>query len=202
MTRWEHIWAIDVLAAFAPASSETRSSISATPSADSRLTPHEGEVDYFRVYRRLIAGSTPLAALGLRFALLMVVLAPVWLLGRFITFSALARAERTELLSRLLRHTSLVVRELSLLLKFAAAVALLGTPSVRERSGYDTPQATANVALARESTRRALPVFAQLPTSAAIAHVTPSVALAPHEAFAITPAHEVASTRPSDQVAS
>jgi hypothetical protein len=201
MTRWEHIWAIEVLAAFAPASAETRSSISATPpNPDSPLIPHEGEVDYFRVYRRLIAGSTPLAALGLRFALWMVALAPVWLMGRFMTFSTLALAERTELLSRLLRHTSLVVRELSLLLKFAAAVALLGTPSVRERSGYDAPHATANVA--RDSARRALPVFTQLPTSAVVAHATPTDVLAPHEAFAIPPAHDASTARPSDQVAS
>jgi hypothetical protein len=196
MTRWEHIWAVEVLAAFAPASTATRISIS----TDSSLTPHEGEVDYLRVYRRLLAGSTPLAALGLRFALLMVVLAPIWLLGRFMTFSTLARAERTELLSRLLRHTSLVVRELSLLLKFAAAVALLGTPSVRERSGYDAPPATAHVAL--ESVRRALPVFMPAAPNAVIAHATPTVVLPPPEAFAITPARDTSAAMPSDRVTS
>lgn len=200
MTRWEHDWAIEVLAAFAPASTTTRRSISAAPSPDSRLTPHEGEVDYLRVYRRLLAGSTPLAALGLRFALWMVALAPVWLLGRFMTFSTLARAERTELLSRLLRHTSLVVRELSLLLKFAAAVALLGTPSVRERSGYDKPQVTANVA--RDAVRRTLPVFAPVSTIAAVAHSAPTVVLASHDVFALPPAHDASAARPSDRVAS
>jgi hypothetical protein len=200
MKRWEQIWAIEVLAAFAPVSTAPRPSISSAPSPDSPLSPHEGEVDYLRVYRRLLAGSTPLAALGLRFALWMVALAPVWLLGRFMTFSTLARAERTELLSRLLRHTNLVVRELSLLLKFAAAVALLGTPSVRERSGYDTPLASANVA--PEPARRMLPVFAPISTSTVVAHATPSVVLAPHEAFAITPASQAPTARPSDQVAS
>jgi hypothetical protein len=198
MNRWEHNWAIEVLAAFAPASTETRRSVA--PSSDSPLTPREGEVDYVRVYRRLIAGSTPLAALGLRFALWMVALAPVWLLGRFTTFSTLCRTERTELLSRLLRHTSLVVRELSLLLKFAAAVALLGTPSVRERSGYDKPQAIANVA--RDSARRALPIFSTVSTGAVAAHATPTVVLASHEVFAITPAHDASAAMPSDRVAS
>jgi len=153
MTRWEQSWAAEVLAAFAP-SSEAR--LNSLPRTDT-LAPHDGEVDYERTWLRMLEGSTPLAALGLRFALWMVALAPFWLWGRFATFSRLARAERTELLSRLLRHGSHVVRELSLLLKFAAAVALLGTPSVRARSGYDNAQPRANVE--RETGRRQLPVI-------------------------------------------
>jgi hypothetical protein len=196
MTRWEHIWAVEVLAAFAPASTETRTSIHA-PRTGAPLTPREGEVDYLCVFRRLHAGSTPLAALGLRFALWMVAFAPVWLLGRFVTFSTLARAERTELLSKLLRHTNLVVRELSLLLKFAAAVALLGTPSVRERSGYDKPQATATIA--REATRRMLPVFTPVSTDVAV-HAASARAIASQDAFEIH-AHEAPVAMPSDQVA-
>lgn len=161
MTRWEHVWAVEVLAAFAPAS---ESRVSQPPRENAQLAPREGEVDYLRAFRRMIAGSTPLAALGLRFAVWMVALAPIWALGRFATFSGLGRAERTELLSRLLRHGSLVVRELALLLKLTAAFALLGTPSVRERSGYDKPQVAA--AVAREA-RRALPVLAAVPAAPA-----------------------------------
>jgi hypothetical protein len=148
MTRWELSWAVEVLAAFAPSSNESRSRA---------LAPRDGEVDYTRTVRRLLHGSTPLAALGLRAAFWMVNFAPVWLLGRFATFSELARAERTELLSRLLRHTSMFVRELSLLLKFSAAVALLGTPSVRARSGYDNAQPP--VSVVRDQGRRLLPVI-------------------------------------------
>jgi hypothetical protein len=104
-------------------------------------------------------GVTPLASLGLRLALWMVVLSPLWLLGRFATFSRLALRERTELLARLLRHTSGGVRELSLLLKFTAAVALLGTPSVRARSGYDNVKAPAPAQQQiAERTHRHLPV--------------------------------------------
>ncbi|HET6334296.1 MAG TPA: hypothetical protein VFG30_13830 [Polyangiales bacterium] len=188
MTRWEHIWAVEVLAAFAPAA-EPRNG-SSQPSKNSQLAPREGEVDYLRTFRRMHAGSTPLAGLGLRFALWMVALAPLWLLGRFATFSKLARAERTELLSRLLRHTNLVVRELALLLKLTAAFALLGTPSVRERSGYDKPQAAANVV--REA-RRALPVF--------VAPAKRVDVVAPPPAFAINTAHDHAPTA-RDRVAS
>jgi hypothetical protein len=151
MTRWELSWAVDVLAAFAPSSTEGRAA------ARRALTPQDGEVDYLRTWRRMVRGSTPMAALGMRVGLWMVAFAPIWLMGRFTTFSELARAERTELLSRLLRHTSVLVRELALLLKFSAAVALLGTPSVRARSGYDNVQTPASVV--REQGRRALPVI-------------------------------------------
>ena len=154
MMRWEQSWAAEVLAAFAPSSpSEPRPS---SP-PHNELAPREGEVDYVRTWSRMLDGSTPLAALGLRFALWMVALAPIWLWGRFTTFSKLARAERTELLSRLLRHGSHVVRELSMLLKFAAAVALLGTPSVRARSGYDNLQPPAKIE--QDTGRRQLPVI-------------------------------------------
>jgi hypothetical protein len=189
MTRWEHVWAMEVLAAFAPAS-ESRAGASQPPRDGSQLTPREGEVDYLRAFRRMHAGSTPLAAFGLRFALWMVALAPIWALGRFMTFSTLGRAERTELLSRLLRHGSLVVRELMLLLKLTAAFALLGTPSVRERSGYDKPQVAATVA--REA-RRTLPLIAAGPQPQPAAPEVP-------DAFAI--ASQRPSAPPSDRRAS
>lgn len=180
MTRWEHIWAVEVLAAFAPAS-EPRTS---QPPLRSQLAPRDGEVDYLRAFRRMHAGATPLAALGLRFALWLVALAPIWALGRFVTFGSLGRAERTELLSRLLRHGSIVVRELVLLLKLTAAFALLGTPSVRERSGYDKPQIAATAA---RDARRALPVIAAVPP----APVTDTFTLPPHRPSA--PPEQVAS---------
>lgn len=146
MSPWEQQWALDVLAAFAPPASEG-------------LAPLPGEVDYGSTFRRMRRGATPLASLGLRVALWMVVLSPLWLLGRFATFSRLALRERTELLARLLRHTSSGVRELSLLLKFTAAVALLGTPSVRARSGYDNVKAPAPAQQqVAERARRHLPV--------------------------------------------
>jgi len=125
MTRWEQSWATEMLAAFAPQSPDG-------------LAPLPGEVDYQNTLRRMLRGSTPLAALGLRLSVWLVALAPIWLLGRCVTFSKLALREQSELLGRLLRHRSLGVRELVMLLKLTAAIALLGTPSVRARSGYDS----------------------------------------------------------------
>ena len=124
MTRWEKAWASEVLNAF---------TVDGAPG----LNVSPGEVDYVSAFSRMRRGSTALAAFGLRVALWMVVLAPLWLLGRVGTFSALALRDRTELLSHLLSHRNFAVRELTLLLKLTAAVALLGTASVRARTQYD-----------------------------------------------------------------
>lgn len=125
MTRWEQAWADAVLTAF-------------VVEGGSGLTVRQGEVDYLRAFGRMRERGTALAAFGLRVAIWMVATAPLWLFGRFAMFGTLARGERTELLSRLLTHHSFAVRELTLLLKLTAAMALLGTASVRARSHYDT----------------------------------------------------------------
>ena len=127
MTRLEQTWATDVLAAFAGSDS-------------AGLCPRAGEIDYWNTFQRMHRRSTKLAALGLRAALWLVSLAPVWCLGRLATFSLLPRRERTELLSRLLLHRNFAVRELTLLLKLTAAMALFASNSLRARSGYDNVQ--------------------------------------------------------------
>ena len=124
MTRWEQTWAEAVLTSFV---------VEGSPG----LNVKNGEVDYLSTMHRMRAGGTALAAFGVRAAVWMVATAPLWLLGRFVMFGTLGRAERTELLCRLLNHKSFAVRELTLLLKLTAAIALLGTASVRARSHYD-----------------------------------------------------------------
>ena len=126
MTRWEQAWAEAVLNAF-------------VGEGGSGLTVKQGEVDYMSALTRMRERGTALAAFGLRVAIWMVATAPLWFFGRFVMFGTLARSERTELLSRLLTHHSFAVRELTLLLKLTAAMALFGTASVRARSHYDTP---------------------------------------------------------------
>jgi hypothetical protein len=132
MTRFELRWAEDLLAAFAP------------PSGPG-LAPHRGEVRYAAVLRRMLGEATPLAAIGLRLAIWIAALAPLWLWGRLKTASLLAPGERPELLRQLLRHRSFAVRELTTLLKLVAMMALLGTDTVRARSGYDNVQSIARV---------------------------------------------------------
>lgn len=151
MTRIEKRWACDVLAAFAPERGDG-------------LAPKPGEVDYLGAMSRMLRGATPRAAMGLRLALWLVALSPLWLWGRITTLSGLAAERRSALLSQLLVHRSFAVRELTTLLKLAAAIALLGTASVRERSGYDVVEASAE---AESGLRRRLPLLVEdsgLPT--------------------------------------
>jgi hypothetical protein len=132
MTRWEQAWAEAVLTAFV---------VEGSPG----LNVSQGEVDYVSTLERMRERGTAVAALGLRAAIWMVAIAPLWLFGRFVMFGTLARGERTELLSRLLTHNNFAVRELTLLLKLTAAMALLGTASVRARTHYDAPSYVAVV---------------------------------------------------------
>jgi hypothetical protein len=128
MMAFERRWARALLAAFAP-------------TGGPGLAPAPEEVDYVGVLGRMMREASPVAALGLRLALWMAALAPLWLWGKVATISKLAHERRPELLRELLGHKLFAVRELSLLLKLCAAMALLGTPSVRARSGYDHVQA-------------------------------------------------------------
>jgi hypothetical protein len=124
MMGFERRWARHVLAAFAPVGGPG-------------LAPLSDEVDYETALRRMMDGASPLAAVGMRLALWIAALAPIWLWGRLTTVTRLAAARRPELLRQLLGHRAFAIRELTLLLKLCAAMALLGTPSVRARSGYD-----------------------------------------------------------------
>ena len=155
MTRFEQDWTSDVLAAF-------------TQEEAQGLTPLPGEVDYVRAFRRMRGGATGFCSLGLRLAIWMVAFAPLWLHGRVATFSTLARRDRTQLLSRLLAHKNFAVRELTMLLKLTAAMALLGTASVRARSGYDAVQAPAR---SESAVRRQLPLVSVEPESSPIERV-------------------------------
>jgi hypothetical protein len=124
MMAFERRWARHVLAAFAPVGGPG-------------LAPVPDEVDYESALRRMMRGASPLAAAGLRLALWIAALAPIWLWGKVTTVTRLATERRPELLRQLLGHRAFVVRELTMLLKLCAAMALLGTPSVRARSSYD-----------------------------------------------------------------
>jgi hypothetical protein len=147
MTRFEKRWARLLLAGFAPAGGPG-------------LAPLPDEVDYDRAVSRMRREGTPLAAFGLRLAIWIAALAPLWLWGKLatVTVSALAVERRAELLRELLVHRVFAVRELTLLLKLCAAMALLGTPSVRARSGYDHVQPAAEI---ESGLRTRLPLVAE-----------------------------------------
>lgn len=134
MTRFERRWAADLLSAFAP---ESALDSERSGHKSIGLSPLPGEVDYLAMFDRMRAGATRLAALGLRAALWIVALAPVWQRGVPRSLSALSVQERATKLGELLVHRSFIVRELTLLLKLCASMALFASKSVRARSAYD-----------------------------------------------------------------
>jgi hypothetical protein len=144
LSNLERRWAVALLSAFAPSGARG-------------LAPREGEVDYLSTAQQMLRASTPLAAVALRAAVWMAALAPLWLWGRFKTVLDLDAASRTRLLTQLVSHRGFAVRELTMLLKLAAAMALLGTPSIRQRSGYDNVQAVEKI---ESGIRRKLPLLA------------------------------------------
>ena len=108
----------------------------ASPSA-SGLVPQPKEVDWVSAFERIQAACNEKGRVGARAAVWIVALAPLWHHGRWATFAALSPEERTAELSSLLEHRSFLVRELTTFLKMQSAMALLGSASVRARSGFD-----------------------------------------------------------------
>ena len=124
LLKMEQRWLEAALAGFAPEDGP-------------RLAPRPGEVDWRASFERMADSSNGQAKVGMRAAVWLAGLAPMWLEGRPHTLIGLAPEERASLLERLLAHRSFAVRELVLLLKLQAAFALLGTATARARSGYD-----------------------------------------------------------------
>jgi hypothetical protein len=124
LTAFERRWAVDLLSAFAPEGGRG-------------LSPLPGEVDYLAMFDRMSRGATRLAALGLRAALWIVAFAPLWQRGKLQTLSASSMQARAGVLATLLVHRNFIVRELTLLLKLCASMALFASQSVRARSAYD-----------------------------------------------------------------
>ncbi|MDF1563585.1 MAG: hypothetical protein P1V51_11110 [Deltaproteobacteria bacterium] len=134
MRGFEERWAVATLGSFAPERAEPATGL---------LAPRPGEVDYLAALEAMMAGSNRLARFGLRLALWLVALSPLWAQRRLKTIAGLEGWQRTELLHRLLEHPVYLVRELCLLLKVVTCMALLQPGPVRERTDYDTSEETA-----------------------------------------------------------
>lgn len=124
MLGFEKRWATAVLSGFAPEGGDG-------------LAPRRGEVDFAGTMEQVVTSAGPRAGMGFRAALWAGALAPVWMWRWPCTAGALSQQDRARMLDAMLHHRSYVARELALLLKVAASMALLGTGSVRARSGYD-----------------------------------------------------------------
>ena len=123
MTRLELFWASLVLPSFA--------------GTEHGFRVQERDVDYLDGLARFMRAAGTKARLGVRLAFLLAVTAPLWLGGRLRGFASLSRVERSELLNRMSSHSIFLVRELSLLLKLIACMAMFRSGDARERSGYD-----------------------------------------------------------------
>lgn len=124
MLACEQRWVRAILGSFAPEGTEG-------------LSPRPGEVDYVAAFAAFLVGAAPLARIGLRLALWLVALSPVFMRRGFTTFLGVAEPERPRLLAELLDHPAYPVREGTFLLKTVACLALFRSDAVRARSRYD-----------------------------------------------------------------
>ncbi len=131
LTTIERKWLAALCDGFAP---PTDSGVTADGEG---LAPRPGEVDCIAGFERLNGSASPLAQVGLRFAVLLLGSAPVWARRQLRGMDALPVEERTALLEDLAQHRLTLVRELTWLLKVQASMSLFGHPSIRKRSRYD-----------------------------------------------------------------
>jgi hypothetical protein len=80
------------------------------------------------------------AALGLRLAVWIVALAPLFVLGRLTTVMGLDQAAREQLIAKLLASRSYALRSLVLILKTIGALLYAGDDTVRARMNATAPK--------------------------------------------------------------
>jgi len=129
------------------------------------LAPQMGEVDYVHAYELIADAGTDRARLGVRAALWITLLAPIWMGIAFASMKSLPIDKRAEIIDRMLASNTFIVRELALLMKIGAAFALMGTRSVRARSNYDrkagvTPRSEPIMLRPNRNAPRAFPLVA------------------------------------------
>jgi hypothetical protein len=107
----------------------------------------EGKVDYLSAASCFAGAASEKARLGFRVAVLLAWTAPLWMGRRFGMMGSLDAEERSAVLDAMSRHRFFFVRELCLLLKLIACMAIFRSPAARVRSGFDRPEPEAKRAL-------------------------------------------------------
>lgn len=92
-----------------------------------------GQMDCDGYVRELYAQLPFRAAMGLRAAIWVAALAPLFVIGRWATFAALRTAEREAVLKKLFASSSYLVRQMVMILKTLGALLYAAHPSVRAR---------------------------------------------------------------------
>jgi len=116
-----------VLSSFAPL---------ATPGG---LCISPGEVDWAEGLERFLKNASDKARLGIAVSLVAFFFSPLFVLGRFRTLARASATERAAAMERLLDHRFFLVREMALLVKLVACMAMFRVSSLRERTNYDDP---------------------------------------------------------------
>lgn len=98
-----------------------------------------GEVDWAGGLDRFLRTASDKARLGIAVSLVVFFFSPLITLGRFHTLGRASMDERAEAMVRLLDHRFFLVREMALLVKLVACMAMFRVTSLRERTGYDDP---------------------------------------------------------------
>lgn len=127
ISRIEQRWAAVVLSGFAGAPAAFRVA--------------DGEVDYVAGMTRFAGAASEKARLGLRIAIVLAMTAPLWMYGRLRSLASLGAEARARVLDDMLRHRVFFVRELCLLLKLVACMAIFRAEAPRARTTYDPPAA-------------------------------------------------------------
>ncbi len=103
------------------------------PGSDAAGVPSIGTMDIAGFLAEVCRGVPLKAAMGLRIAIWIVALAPIFVLSRFATFASLATPERERVLDTLLASKSYPIRSLVMILKTMGALLYGADPIVRAR---------------------------------------------------------------------
>jgi hypothetical protein len=120
LTRFENAWAEATLGAIFPGASNTG------------LTGI-GSLHVARFLREIMSQVPFEAAFGLRLAVWIVALAPLFLIGRFSTIARLGQADREVVVGRLVGSERYALRSLVMMLKMFGALLYAGDEVVRAR---------------------------------------------------------------------
>lgn len=103
------------------------------------LVLRDDEVDWAGAWTRFVQSMNGKARLGARLALLIAMSAPLWTMGRLTSLAKLSADKRMSALDALLTHRLYLFRELALMLKVCACLAMFRSADVRARTSYDRP---------------------------------------------------------------
>ncbi len=99
----------------------------------------EDEVDWTAGLERFLKNASDKARLGIIVAMVTFFFSPFFVLGRFHTLAKASTDERAAAMERLLDHKLFIVREMTLLVKLVACMAMFRVTSLRDRTNYDDP---------------------------------------------------------------